>query len=255
MADRITEFSRIRNGYDPQEVNAVIIELQRQISDVKQQNTSLAASVTQYDGKIRQLADNTRRLQEERAQESLRVTGMMNAAMKMAEQTKQDALIGAKTITENAQREVDGLIESTRQDAVRITDDARLEAGRLMEKAKLDADVLRRQAQADFMAARTALNILNESAQAIRRHNEQYITGANVQLSEIDTLVNNALTGIPAVPAQAPAQAPYIPPAPVTPQAPQEPFYTPPPVPGTAADPYEDFVKSMKDAGQQPKYP
>jgi len=248
MADRITDFSRIRNGYNPQEVDAVIKELQRQISDVKQQNASLAASVTQYDGKVRQLADNTRRLQEERAQESLRVTGMMNAAMKMAEQTRQDALIEANTITENARRESGGMIEN-----------ARLEAGRLMEKAKLDADVLRRQAQADFASARTALNILNKTTQAIRQHNEQYIGGANVQLSEIDKLVNNALNGSPAssaqAPVSAPAQAPYVLPAPMTPQAPQALFYDPPPVPGTTADPYDDFVKSMREAGQRPKFP
>jgi len=255
MADQNMNFTRSRSGYDPQEVDAVIIELQKQIADLKQRNAALSNAVTEYDGKVRQLAENTKLLQDERIQESLRVTGLMNAAAKMAEQTERDALDKADKITENARQEADGIRDIAQQEAARTTENARREAERMLENAKKETDKIRSQAQADFEAIRTALTIISESTQSIHQNNAQYITGTNERIAEINGLVSNALNGIPAVPPlyMAPSIASF--PNPPDSSLTQVPEKTAASVPAADPDPYDDFVKNLKLTGRQPQYP
>ena len=184
-----TNFTRSRNGYDPQEVDAVIAELQNQISDFKFRNGSLTDTIAQFNEKVRQLAENTKRLEAERIKESLRLSGFLNQAAQMAEQTGQEAMLKAQETVEEAQREAAGIIENTRQ-----------ESGKIIENAMQDAERIREQAQSSFVAAQLALNELEENVQAIRKSNDRYITEANARLAEIDSFVNNAKNGIPTPP-------------------------------------------------------
>ena len=229
MADQNLNFTRFRNGYDPQEVDAVIIELQRQIADLKQRNAAFSNAVTQYDDKVRQLAENTKQLQDERIQESLRMTGLMSSAARMAEQIERDALNRSNEITKEARRETKKILENAEQEAEKI----------------------RSQAQDYFIAIRTALIKLSESTQNIRQHNEQYLTGANKQLIEITTFVNSALK---AIPTESPLYTAPVSPVAVPLQVSKS-AATAPPIPAANPDPYDDFVKNLKLTGQQPQYP
>ena len=161
------KFTRSRSGYSPQEVDAVILEMQKQIADLKQRNVSLSEAIEQYDERVEQLAQNTQRLQDERVQESLRITGLMNAAVKMAEQTERDAHQRASEITRNARR---------------------------------DAEKIHSQTQSDLATARAALAQLRETTSSARQNNERYISDTNVRFSEIDMAIESALRDIPAAP-------------------------------------------------------
>ena len=238
MPDQNMNFMRSHNGYNPQEVNAAILELQNQISDLKKRNAALASNVSQYE-------DQEKQIQTERIKESLRITSIMNAAMKMAEQIENDALNKAKGITDNAQRE-----------AVLLKENTRHEAQKTIENANREAERIRSQTQADLSAARTMLAKLNDFAQTIRQNNEQYISGANAQIAEICKLISSALSGMSAIqPTYTDSSPPFgsISHTSTPRQAPQVTNYadTPP----TGADPYQDFLKKMESTGQQPKYP
>ena len=228
MANPNIQFTRSRKGYDPQEVDAVMTELQKQLADLNQRNDSLSNAIAQYDSEVRRLAEGTKQLQEERMQESLRMNGLMNVAAKMAEEAKREALNQANETIENARRETVLAVENARREVERI----------------------RSQAQTEMAAAKAALTKLSEYTARIRQSNEQYTLGANAQISVVDVLIHNALSGLPYTASSQPL--PLTPPAQAEQNIPHsaEPL---PPVP--AADPYEDFVKTLKEMGQQPKYP
>ena len=173
MTNQNINFPRSCNGYDPQQVTAVIIELNKQIADWKNRHDLLSDTVTQYESKIKQLLQSTQQLQEERAKESLRLTGFMYQSKQMTEQIKKDSLNETNIIMEKAQ----------------------LEASKLIESAAEEAETIRCQAKVDFTMALTAMNALRENTQSIRQSNERYIESANTQLSEIDMLINYALNG------------------------------------------------------------
>ena len=240
MAGQNINFTRSRNGYETKEVDAVIIELQRQILDLKQRNDTISNVVGQYDVKVRELAENTKQLQRERVQESLRITNLMTASAKMAEQTERDALHKASEITEYARRETARIVEAVQQ-----------EAKKTLESARREAEKIRGQAQVDFVAVLAALTKLNENTQMIRESNEEYISSSNRQLSEIDRLINNALNGVPieSIPqAETLPQTEEAEPEKEEEEAAQQ-------DPSPESDPYEDFVQKMEKIGKQPHYP
>ncbi|MCL2489046.1 MAG: DivIVA domain-containing protein [Oscillospiraceae bacterium] len=241
-----TNFTTSRNGYDPQEVDAVIIELQRQIMDLKQQNGTLSNTITQYNNKIRQLSENIKSLEEERTKESLRLTGFLNQAAQIAEQTKLDAQKKAKEIIENARREAAGIIENARRETARLFNSARQETESIIENANQDAEKIRGQAQLDFVTAQTALKKLSENTQAVRQSNERYITEVNARLVDIDNIIHNTKKA-PSAYTTAPSS-----PDPAAPQIPPPSVYTSPAIPAADSDPYADFVKQLQSAGQQP---
>ena len=265
------QFTRLRDGYAPQEVDAVTLELQRQIADLRQQNGSLNSLLAQYDGKVRQLAENTNRLQEERARESQRISAFLSQTSR----TKQDILVEANMVTENA-----------RNEAAKITDEARREAEGIIETARLQAGQRCREAQAALEAAQAALCGIDESTQALWQHNEDYAAETAARLEEISACIAGALDGAAAEPAAEQPQAYTAAEAPTAEwqnqiPAPQAPVYTAaetppieqttydapaaaqmPPVtaeapqtaPAPEADPYDEFVRKMVTAGNRPAY-
>lgn len=230
MTDQNTEYVWPYSGYDTREVDAAIAQLNNQISDLGQQNASLSQTITQYEQKFSQMSQATKQMQEERIAESLRMTGLMNTAAKIAEQTKHEAAYQANEIAKKARREADGLVES-----------ARREAEKILNKAHSDA-----------AQVHAALTKLCKSTKLMRQNNTQYITDANLWLDEIDKLINNMLDGVPEVPpAPAPASAPeptlFILPESKTQQNPKE---IPDASPQGDWDPYDDFVKKIIETGQ-----
>ena len=177
MACEGAEFTRSRKGYDPKEVDAAIIEFKRQAADWKQRYAVLSETVAQYDGKVRQFVGNTRKLENERERERLRVTGILNQMALLAEQTKHAV-----------QSEVETIMENTRREAERIVTDA-----------KREAETIASQAREDLAATQKALDVLIENTQIIRQHSIQYALGTNTQLCEIETLISNTRNSIFAV--------------------------------------------------------
>jgi len=232
MADRNLNFPRSRNGYDPQEVDAVINELNRQIADWKQRYTLLSDTVAQSEVKLRQLAESTKQLQAERVKESLRLTGFFNQAARMAEQTEQEAQHRASEITENA----------------------RLEAEKLIEDARQEAESIRSQAKTNFMTARMALAKVTENTQSIQKSNEKCIADAAACLAEMNVFITNELNGILAEVPLA-AAAPTNPPVSFIPRIPRQDMTEAAlPVSGPDTNPYDKFVQELKKNGQHPKY-
>jgi len=224
------KFTRERHGYSPQEVDGVIAELERQIADYKRQLQAINNSTGQYEARVKQL-------EEERIKESLRLTGLMNAAGKMAEQIEEDAKRTVIEIIASAKQENAKLAAAIRQEETRIIGSAKPQAASLTAAAEQEAEQLRRQAQGDFASIREGLIKLSEIMQAIRQNNGQYMTDANNRISNIDSVLNQALSVIPVMAAVVPASAP--------PAVPQE---------QADADPYAEYVKNMVASEHQPSY-
>ena len=102
-------FTKTRSGYNPQEVDGVIAELERQIADYKRQLQAITNSTGQYEARVKQL-------EEERIKESLRLTDLMNAVGKMAEQIEEEARQKAVEIINTAKQENEKLATAIRQE-------------------------------------------------------------------------------------------------------------------------------------------
>ena len=224
------KFSRVIKGYDPREVDGVL-------DAVFSENAALKQTVSQYEAKIQQLGESTNRLEQERIQESLRLTGLMSNATRMANQIKAEAGHQADGLLTSAQREAGELRETTRFESERIrenaqieaekirasakqkSESARFEALRIIETANREAEKIRSQARVDFATVETALLNLIEDAKIIRKHNEQYISVAVSQLDKITLSAGKALSGIPAaLPSPETEKAPFLLLAPPIPQ-------------------------------------
>jgi len=72
------KFTHTQDGYDPHEVDAVMDELKKQIIELIEQNSSQAYMIKQYNDKVRQIAENTNKLLEEREKESRLVQEFLN---------------------------------------------------------------------------------------------------------------------------------------------------------------------------------
>ena len=71
--DAQIKFSRVRKGYAFKEVDDAFDEMQREINELKAENSRLLDLVKEYTVKIQMIADSTKRLDEERAAERLRL--------------------------------------------------------------------------------------------------------------------------------------------------------------------------------------
>jgi len=178
------KFKRTRKGYDPQEVDAVFVEFQRQLDDLRQQNRTLSDTVSQFNEKINQVEQNTDRLEQDRLQANLRVAGVLDKAMRVAEETEQEA----------------------RKKSEEMIKAAQLEAQRISDKA-----------WEDTASTRGALTNVSHDLQNIWQINQQFSRNTDTALSELDTLLNGALHEIPAAPpfAQPPAIPDFSNPQPV----------------------------------------
>ena len=269
------KFSQIRKGYNPQEVDAVFEEMQRVVNELREEKQALTQTIGQYDSKLRQLVQSTQRLEQDRVKESLRLTGLMNSAAQMAEQTEQSA----------------------KQNAVVIFEQARSEAAELLEKARQEADGITKQAYIDCAAARDMLARLEANMQSFRQRLDRYVTESKMELAELEGVLERALrddqtVGAPdlyktlqlqyppmAEPSDPAVAVPIIPmssavpvspipqvapTAPVTSTPPSSPVssMTPPssvseevPIPTPGFDPYAEFVKNMETDGRPPDPP
>ncbi|MCL2508875.1 MAG: DivIVA domain-containing protein [Oscillospiraceae bacterium] len=243
------KFSRARSGYDPQEVDAVLEEMQREIEDMKQRNQALNDSIAQFNERVRLLAESAKRLEDERIKESLRLTKFMNAAAQVAEKIEHDARLNAGEITGKAQREASVIITMARQEAERVI-------------SKVNED---------FAMAKTALNKLTEDAQYLRQSNDRYINDANIHLAEIDTFICKALNDAPpalpgtpeprgsfAVPSGDASAAPASPVQTVyshsASERQQQPDGTRRAAAPAEADPFEEFLKNTDPKQQTPQH-
>ena len=231
-------FTQARSGYNIEEVDEAVMKLQNQIENLKQENSSLSETLNQYTAKIMQLVENTKRLDEERTKESLRLTNFLNQAAQMAEETEQEANIKANEIIESAKHESENLLEKTRQNVEKISNDVHKEVSGILKKADSDAENMRKQAQVDFEEVRNKLKQLNDITKGIRKSNEDYISKASERLKEVNGFVNNALKDIPDE---------------------LQMFFSSSDSNIVAEDnsseeSYEDFVKNMNLSGQKPKY-
>lgn len=195
------KFTQVRKGYDPQEVDTVFDEFQKQIKEHKEQIRDLNHTIEQYENKTALWDKNTKQIEDERIKESLRLTGLMNNAAQMAEQIEQAAQREAQEIIETAHQESKKMKETTRQESERIRfqvqenkEAAQREAERIINAAQKEAEILRDQVQTEFMAARAMLAKFSEHTKKIRQSHEQYVIGANAQFIEIDKLIRDALS-------------------------------------------------------------
>ena len=208
-------FTRVRNGYNPQEADSVFDEMQREIDELKRDKQALNNTIRQYNEKTRQLADSTKQLEEERSRESLRLTGMINIAARMAEQTENDA----------------------KQNAALIVEQARREAAEITYKARIEAEQMTSEANAAQASAHSILTNLECDMQVFKQSIDKCNTDVKTHLSDIELLLNKALDNIPE-PTQAPTSELCTAPAALpeeTPEQPQE----------SGLDPYVEFIKNM----------
>ena len=169
------KFSRVRKGYDPQEVDAVFEEMQREINGLRGDNQGLYQTIGQYDSKIRQLTESTEKLEQERIRESLRLTGLMNVAAHMAEQIEQDV----------------------KQKAAVIFEEARSEAAELIYKARLEAEKIMQQSIGERALTRETLGHLETNMQMFRGSIDRYADESRIRLTELETMLDLALRDIP----------------------------------------------------------
>jgi len=229
--DSSIKFSRAFNGYDPKEVDAAFDGMQHEIDSLKVHNQNLNHYMVQYDNRVKQLAENTRLLEEERSKESQRIAGMVSAAAQIAEQTTQTAKQDAEEIISAAQQKAVNLkeeayhevekiinIERKKADSIKeragqkaeetikaaqneadcIRDNAYHEGLNILEKARLDAEKLFEKAQADLTSVQTVLSKLNKSTMNLRQSNELYLSNAKDHLNEIDEILKPSLSEAPA---------------------------------------------------------
>ena len=220
-------FTRVRNGYNPQEVDSVFDEMQREIGELKSDKQSLNQTIRQYNEKTKQLADSTKQLEEERCKESLRLTGMMNVAARMAEQAEGDARKNAAVILEQARRDAAVIIHKARREA---------------EKMISDANCTR-------IAARESLSHLENDMQSFRQSVDHCATDVNAHLSELDLLLDKLIKDIPLEPLpdihqSAPAASAAAPVPVLTIEKKEKPTVSESVTP--EFDPYTEFIKNME---------
>jgi len=161
------KFPRARNGYDMQYVDAIIEDFQREVDDLKKQRAALMNAKAEHEAKIQLLEQNYLRLEAERARENARLTSVLSSAVKVAEETEQQASVKALEI-----------IEVAKAEAVRIA----------------------QKAQDDLAAARQSMMQLSRDAQEVYQGNEQFVTRSNAWLSELSTFLYKSANGIPSGP-------------------------------------------------------
>lgn len=193
------KFKRVRKGYDPQEADAVFEEFTRQIADYKKQIYELNDIIKKYDKKMKQVSESTQRLGKERMKESLRLTGIINNAAQIAEQIERDAHKQAEEILTAAQLEADSLKKAAQQESEQLKEATRQELKKMKEDAVRDAENFHTLAQADFLSLQTFLIKLRKDTKQIRKNYGQYLTNTTQNLTEIDSLIENALIGAPSV--------------------------------------------------------
>lgn len=129
------KFSRVLRGYDPDEVNAfldqIIKQVEAMVNESKVKDAKIASLSEQVSGMNEEMA-NVNHLKEKLAQYE-RIEGTLNRAIIMAQKTSDQ-------IKSTAHRESEIILEDAKKNASRIVNEALLKA----EKTEAETAMLRR---------------------------------------------------------------------------------------------------------------
>ena len=129
------KFSRVLRGYDPEEVNAfldqVIRQVEAMVDEIKEKDALIKKRDSQIEALNSQMGEVTH-LQEKLAQYE-RIEGTLNRAIIMAQKTSDQ-------IKSTAHRESEIILEDAKKNASRIVNEALMKA----EKTEMETTILRR---------------------------------------------------------------------------------------------------------------
>lgn len=129
------KFSRVLRGYDPEEVNAFLDQVIRQVEAMVEEIKEKDAIIKKRDSEIEALNSQmgeVTHLQEKLSQYE-RIEGTLNRAIIMAQKTSDQ-------IKSTAHRESEIILEDAKKNASRIVNEALLKA----EKTEMETTILRR---------------------------------------------------------------------------------------------------------------
>lgn len=129
------KFNRVLRGYDPEEVNAVLDHIIKQVENMVDELKEKDAMIADRDRRILALTEkleSTAHLQDKLAQYE-RIEGTLNRAIVMAQKTSDQ-------IKSTAHRESEIILEDAKKNASRIVNEALLRA----EKTEIETSVLRK---------------------------------------------------------------------------------------------------------------
>jgi len=129
------KFNRVLRGYDPDEVNAFLDQVIRQVELMIQDSKQKDEIIKNKDSEIAELnkkLEGTTHIQDKLAQYE-RIEGTLNRAIIMAQKTSDQ-------IKSNAHRESEIILDDAKKNASRIVNEALLQA----EKTEMETAVLRR---------------------------------------------------------------------------------------------------------------
>lgn len=129
------KFSRVLRGYDPEEVNAFLDQIIRQVEAMVDEIKEKDAIIKKRDNQIEALNSQmgeVNHLQEKLSQYE-RIEGTLNRAIVMAQKTSDQ-------IKSTAHRESEIILEDAKKNASRIVNEALLKA----EKTEMETTILRR---------------------------------------------------------------------------------------------------------------
>lgn len=129
------KFSRVLRGYDPEEVNAfldqVIRQVEAMVDEIKEKDAIIKKRDSEIEALNSQMGEVTH-LQEKLSQYE-RIEGTLNRAIVMAQKTSDQ-------IKSTAHRESEIILEDAKKNASRIVNEALLKA----EKTEMETTILRR---------------------------------------------------------------------------------------------------------------
>ena len=129
------KFNRVLRGYDPDEVNAFLDQVIRQVELMIQESNKKDVVIKDKEREISELnkkLEETSHIQDKLAQYE-RIEGTLNRAIIMAQKTSDQ-------IKSNAHRESEIILEDAKKNASRIVNDALMQA----EKTEMETAMLRR---------------------------------------------------------------------------------------------------------------
>ena len=129
------KFNRVLRGYDPDEVNAFLDQVSRQVELMIQESNKKDVVIKDKEREISELnkkLEETSHIQDKLAQYE-RIEGTLNRAIIMAQKTSDQ-------IKSNAHRESEIILEDAKKNASRIVNDALMQA----EKTEMETAMLRR---------------------------------------------------------------------------------------------------------------
>jgi len=133
--DDMDKFNRVLRGYDPDEVNAfldkVIKQVEKMIADLKEKDKELTLK-DQKIAELTKMVNATSRMRDKLSQYE-RMEATLNRAIVMAQKTSDQ-------IKANAHRESEIILEDAKKNASRIVNESLMRA----EKTEMEADMLRR---------------------------------------------------------------------------------------------------------------